>query len=180
MKFFPLYDWGGIFSSRHLRAQLNYTFTQSEISVADGDTTIVPGFSDPQPASDYFVDGVALTGQSDHIVNLQLSLEDEDQLSQQSILPTYTSDRITNRSPIGDAPDIQEEGRIQLDFVWRQAVALFGQEFQATLEVRNILNEEFSEFYRAPDDSEIQALAYDRARASPSVSARPFRPVSMR
>ena len=165
VKFFPLYEWGGIFSSRRLRAQVNYTYTQSEISVGANDTTIVPGFSDPQPASDYFVDGVALTGQSDHIVNLQLSLEDEDRLSQQSLLLTYTSDRITNRSPIGDAPDIQEEGRVQLDFVWRQALDLFGQEFQATLEVRNILNADFNEFYRAPDGSEIQALAYDRGRS---------------
>ena len=165
VKFFPLYDWGGLFSSRRLRAQVNYTFTQSEINVSDGDTTIVPGFADPQPASDYFIDGVALTGQSDHIVNLQLSLEDEDRLSQQSILLTYTSDRITNRSPIGDAPDIQEEGQIQLDFIWRQAFDVFGQEFQGTLEIRNILNEDFNEFYRAPDGSEIQALAYDRGRS---------------
>ncbi|QLC24828.1 TonB-dependent receptor [Parasphingopyxis algicola] len=165
VKFFPLYDWGGLFSSRRLRAQVNYTYTQSEISVSDGDAVIVPGFSDPQPATSYFIDGVALTGQSDHIVNLQLSLEDEDRLSQQSILLTYTSDRITNRSPIGDAPDIREEGRIQLDFVWRQALTLFGQELQATLEVRNILNEDFREFYRAPDGSTIDALSYERGRS---------------
>lgn len=165
VKYFPLYDWGGIFSSRRLRAQLNYTYTQSEISVAAGDTTFVPGFTDPQPATNYFVDGVALTGQSDHIANLQISLEDEDSLSQQSLLITYTSDRITNRSPIGDAPDIVEEGRIQLDFIWRQAITLFGQEVQATLELRNILNEDFREFYQAPDGSSIDALSYDRGRS---------------
>jgi TonB-dependent receptor len=145
VKFFPLYDWGGLFSSRRLRAQLNYTFTQSEISVGGNDTVLIPGFSTPQPAADYFVDGVALTGQSDHILNLQLSLEDEDSLSQQSLLVTYTSDRITNRSPIGDAPDIVEEGRIQLDFVWR--------------------HENFREFFGAPDGSSIDALSYDRGRS---------------
>lgn len=165
VKFFPLYDWGGLFSSRRLRAQVNYTFTQSEISVGGNDTVLIPGFSTPQPAADYFVDGVALTGQSDHILNLQLSLEDEDSLSQQSLLVTYTSDRITNRSPIGDAPDIIEEGRIQLDFVWRQAFSLFGQEVQGTLEIRNILNEDFREFFGAPDGSSIDALSYDRGRS---------------
>lgn len=164
VKMFPLYDWGGIFSSRRIRAQLNYTYTNSEIRVGANDTVIVP-FLGVAPASDYFVDGVALTGQSDHIVNLQLSLEDEDSLSQQSILLTYFSDRITNRSPIGDAPDIQEQGRISLDFVWRQGFTLAGQEFAANLEIRNILNEDFREFYQAPDGSSIDALSYQRGRS---------------
>ncbi|MBC2777160.1 TonB-dependent receptor domain-containing protein [Parasphingopyxis marina] len=165
VKFFPLYDWGGIFSSRRIRTQLNYTYTNSEITVGANDTVLVPGFSSPQPASNYFVDGTALTGQSDHIVNLQLSLEDEDALSQQSILISYVSDRVTNRSPIGDAPDIQEESRFQVDFVWRQAFSVVGQEFQATLELRNIFNDGYREFYRAPDGSEIDALSYDRGRS---------------
>lgn len=161
VKFFPLNDWGGFFSSRRLRTQLNYTYTQSEVRVGANDTVIVP-FLGVAAASDYFVDGRPLTGQSDHIVNLQISLEDEDRLSQQSILLTYSSDRITNRSPIGDAPDITERGHVSLDFVWRQGFSVMGRELQANLEVRNILNNGFREFYRALDGSEIDALSYDR------------------
>jgi hypothetical protein len=92
-------------------------------------------------------------------------MEDEDALSQQSILISYVSDRVTNRSPIGDAPDIQEESRFQVDFIWRQAFSVIGQEFQATLELRNIFNDGYREFYRAPDGSEIDALSYDRGRS---------------
>ncbi|NNC71453.1 MAG: TonB-dependent receptor, partial [Sphingomonadaceae bacterium] len=161
VKMFPLYNLGGIFSSRRLRTQLNYTYTQSEVQVSAGDTVIIP-FLGEQPAENYFRDGVQLTGQSDHLVNLQISLEDEDQLSQQSLLLSYASDRITNRSPIGDAPDIQERGRISLDFIWRQGFSIAGRAFDATLEVRNIFNEDFREFYRAPDGSTIDALSYDR------------------
>ncbi|WP_298022051.1 TonB-dependent receptor [uncultured Parasphingopyxis sp.] len=164
VKIFPLYDWGGFFSSRRLRTQFNYTYTDSEVRVGQGDTVIVP-FLGEAPASDYFQDGVALTGQSDHVFNVQISLEDEDRLSQQTILLSYFSDRITNRSPIGDAPDITEDGRWQLDFIARQGVYLFGQEFEANLEIRNILNEDFNEAYRAPDGSSIQALGYQRGRS---------------
>ncbi len=165
VKFFPLYSLGGLFESRRLRGQVNYTYTQSDISAGQGDLVVIPGFADAQPASNFIQDGASLTGQSDHIVNLQLSLEDEDRLSQQSILLTYFSDRVTARGSIGTSPDIEEEGRISLDFVWRQGLTVFGMPVEASLEVRNILDEDFREFNRAPDGSEISALTYERGRS---------------
>ena len=57
------------------------------------------------------------------------------------------------------------EGPIELDFVWRQAFILFGQEVQGTHEISNLQNEEFREFFGAPDGSSIDALSYDRGRS---------------
>src|SRR3546814_11720059 len=76
------------------------TDAQSELKVKEGDTTVPYTYgSGPLPAaSDYFMDGAPLTGQSDHILNFQIGLEDTDRLSQQTLMLTYASDRVTSRS----------------------------------------------------------------------------------
>ena len=48
----------------------------------------------PSAVSNFFIDGTPLTGQSDHLVNLQIGLEDTDRLSQQRLLLSYVSDRV--------------------------------------------------------------------------------------
>ncbi|WP_446705262.1 hypothetical protein, partial [Aeromonas veronii] len=58
-----------------------------------------------------FRDGAPLTGQSDHLVNLQLGVEDTAALSQVTLLFNYASTRVTNRGPSylsgdGFQPDI--------------------------------------------------------------------------
>src|SRR3546814_14732554 len=85
------------------------TDAQSELKVKEGDTTVPYTYgSGPLPAaSDYFMDGAPLTGQSDHILNFQIGLEDTDRLSQQTLMLTYASDRVTSRGP-NLQPDIQE------------------------------------------------------------------------
>ena len=40
----------------------------------------------PSAVSNFFIDGTPLTGQSDHLVNLLIGLEDTDRLSQQTLL----------------------------------------------------------------------------------------------
>jgi hypothetical protein len=87
---------GKFFASRRAVLIGNYTFAQSEIKVSAGDTTEVFG-TVTQPASHFFVDGTALTGQSDHLVNLQIGLADTGRLSQQTLLLSYASDRVTSR-----------------------------------------------------------------------------------
>ena len=61
-----------------------------------------------------------LTGQSKHLVNLQLSLEDTDKLSQQTLLLTYTSPRATNRGP-NLSPDYIERSGLRLDLILRHS-----------------------------------------------------------
>ena len=113
-------------------------------------------------AASYFRNGAPLTGQSDHIVNLQLGLEDTDRLSQQTILLSYASDRVVSRGLNGTPPqpDVIESPGMQLDFVWREGVDLFGTEVEAKFEARNILgrgHREFQEF----GDRRIDINSYD-------------------
>ncbi|MET0269707.1 MAG: TonB-dependent receptor, partial [Sphingomonas sp.] len=110
LKYVPLDNFGGsFFETRRLVVSANYTYTKSELKV-DGGTVVGPDLT-PVAANVLYRDGAPLTGQSDHIANLQFGLEDTDSLSQQTILLNYSSPRVTNRGPIqGSArqPDIKE------------------------------------------------------------------------
>ena len=146
-KYWPL-GGNGFFANRRLVTIGNYTFTKSEISVAADDTAVVNGIS--QPASNFFFDGAPLTGQSDHLVNLQLGLESRDRLSQQTLLLTYASPRVTSRGPSGQ-PDIREYPGIQLDFVAREGVTLLGREVELKFEARNLTGERYEEYQESGD-----------------------------
>ena len=99
----------------------NYTYTKSELKVAPGDTVAVFA-SSSTAATDFFRDGAPLTGQSDHLVNLQVGLESQDRLSQQTFLLTYASERVVSRGLNGSPPqpDIIEDPGFRLDFVARE------------------------------------------------------------
>jgi len=145
-KYFPLDEWfsGAFLGARRAVVIGNYTYTDSKIHVDAGDTVRVFGTA-TQPASNFFTDGSQLTGQSDHLVNLQFGLENPGRLSQQTILVSYASDRVTSRGPAG-LPDIYESPGWRVDFVARQALTLFGTDLETKLEVRNILGQDYEEF----------------------------------
>ena len=144
-KYFDLSTLGGeFFSTRRGVLIANYTFTKSEIKVDAGDLVTVFGTT-AQPASNFFRDGAPLTGQSDHLVNLQVGLEDTSRLSQQTFLLTYASKRVTSRGAVG-LPDIIEKPGIRLDFVAREAVPFMGLDTSVKFEVRNITGTKYQEF----------------------------------
>lgn len=146
-KYVPLSDWDGAFwQSRRLVLIGNYTFTKSKIKVGAGDATTIS--RQVLKASDFFRDGAPLTGQSNHLVNLQIGLEDTDKLSQQTLLFSYASDRVTQRGASGQ-PDVIERPGIKLDFVARQGIDLFGIETELKFEARNITATKYQEFQRA-------------------------------
>ncbi|MDR2214593.1 MAG: TonB-dependent receptor, partial [Nevskiaceae bacterium] len=116
----------------------NYTWTKSALQVGQSDTVQIFGLANTtRPAPDYFVDGSALTGQSDHLVNLEFGLENQGRVSQQTLMLSYASDRITSRAG-GSWPDVRESPGMRVDFVAREAVSLFNQSMELKLEVRNI------------------------------------------
>ncbi len=157
------------FASRRLVLIGNYTWSKSEISVKDGDTTDVFG-TVTQPASNFFRDGAPLTGQSEHLVNLQIGLEDEDALSQQTLLISYASDRVTSRGAAG-LPDIYESPGISVDFVARQGFQFLGKGMEFKFEARNLLGREYSE-YQERGPNRIYFNRYDRGvKFSASISA---------
>ncbi|TNE42456.1 MAG: TonB-dependent receptor [Sphingomonadales bacterium] len=166
-KYFPLDGLadGGFFSTRRAVVVANYTYTKSEIKVGANDTTSIYG-AGVFPASNYFNDGDALTGQSDHLVNLQLGLEDTDKLSQQTLLLTYASKRVTGRGPAGQ-PDIYEYPGLNLDFVMRQGIRLGGIDSELKLEARNITGRKFKEY----QESGSNRIYYNLYKLGTSFSA---------
>ena len=157
-----LFELGGWFDSQQLVAIANYTWTQSEIKVGAGDIAQVFPFAD-QPATNFFDNGVPLTGQSDHLVNLQLGLEDLDRLSQFTLLLKYASERVTSRGA-GPLPDIIEEPGISLDFVIRQGFTLAGTEVEMKFEARNLTGQGHEEF-QTNGAERIEINSYDIGRS---------------
>jgi TonB-dependent receptor len=161
---FDLYDWGGFFETKELVLLANYTYTQSEISVADTDLIAIANsdgtVNDSELAINYFSDGDPLVGQSDHIVNFQVGLEDVDRLQQFTVLVTYASDRVTLRGSNG-LSDVVEEPGLNLDLVYRQGFDLFGTDVELKLEARNILGTDHKETQTNNAGLVLQNNSYD-------------------
>lgn len=161
-KYFPLLNLGlegGLFETRDLVVAANYTYTNSELSVGEGDETI-NFVGQIVPAANFFDDGDPLTGQSDHIANLQIGIEDSEGLSQQTLLFSYASKRVTGRGTNG-LPDVFEEPGFTIDFVARQGFELAGLAFEAKFEARNLTDENYEEF-QTLNGTRLDRFTYDR------------------
>lgn len=157
------------FLSRRIVLIGNYTYTQSKLKVKEGDTTIPYTYTAGAlpAASDYFMNGAPLTGQSDHLVNFQIGLEDTDKLSQQTLLLTYASDRVTSRGP-NLQPDIKERPGLTLDFVARQGVTLPGGiNSEVKFEARNITGRKYKEFQELGD----RQVFYNKYKIGTTIAA---------
>ena len=137
-------------AERRIVLTANYTYTKSKIKVAAGDSTAVFGASSTI-ASDYFRNGAPLTGKSNHIANLQIGLEHPDGLSQQTILLSYSSDRVISRGLNGSTPqpDVIERPGFRLDFVAREGIEVLGREVELKFEARNITGQRHEEFQQS-------------------------------
>lgn len=160
----PLFDWGagGWLESKQMLVVANYTYTQSELKVGAGDTTRIftAGVGAIEnDATLFFNDGDPLTGQSDHLVNMQLGIEDQDKLQQFTFLLNYASERVTRRGTAG-LPDIVEDPGFTLDFVARQELTLFKQPLELKFEARNIFGRGNFEFQQV-DENRIEINSYD-------------------
>ncbi len=143
----PLESLGDFFATRRLILIGNYTYTQSEVS-ADDSLIIGPDLQ-PVQANLLFEDGAPLTGQSDHLANFQIGIEDTDRLSQATFLISYASERVTNRGPIQGLlrqPDIIERPGWRVDFVLRQEARLFRSRIEFKFEARNLFGQDYEEF----------------------------------
>ncbi len=147
-KYIPLEGLGGdFFSTRRLVLIGNYTYTQSKLKVDD--SIVIGPDLQPVAANLLFQDGAQLTGQSDHLGNVQIGIEDTDKISQATILLTYASKRVTNRGPIqglSRQPDIIEKPGFRVDFVVREEVNFLGANVELKLEARNLTAQKYQEF----------------------------------
>lgn len=138
-----LYNWGGFFETKQFLILANYTYTQSSISVGPDDIAPIPGSPD-QNANQLFDQGAPLVGQSDHLANLSLGIEDTEKVQQFTVLLNYASERVTLR---GQAlPDVIEEPGLTVDVVARSELKLGGQPLELSFEVRNIFGRDNFEF----------------------------------
>ncbi len=154
----------GFFAARRLVLIGNYTWSNSKINAGANDTVEVFGSTvTTRPARDYFTDGSPLSGQSDHLVNLQFGLEDTRRLSQQTLLLTYASDRVTSRAG-GAWPDIRESPGLTVDFVARQGFVVLGRPLDLKLEVRNLFDRGYREFQKLGGNT-IYYNRYDIGRS---------------
>jgi outer membrane receptor protein involved in Fe transport len=161
-KYFDLQSLGGFFKERRMVAIANYTYTKSEIEVSAADTVAIFGTT-VQPASNVFTDGVPLTGQSNHIANLQLGFEHPDRLSQQTLLLTYASKRVTSRGPVGQ-PDIIEKPGLRLDLVLREGLSVLDREIDLKFEARNLTGRKREEFQQSATNR-VEINTYDVGRS---------------
>lgn len=141
------------FATRRLVVVANYTYTKSELKVAADDTTAVFGAFSTN-ATDFFRNGAPLTGQSDHIANLQIGLEDTEEVSQITLLLSYSSDRVSSRGVTGTIlqPDVVERPGFRLDLVARQGVKIAGQDAEMKFELRNLTRTKYREFQKSGDN----------------------------
>jgi outer membrane receptor protein involved in Fe transport len=139
-----LYDFGGsFFETKKLLFIANYTYTQSEISVGPGDIAPVPG-NPTQAADQLFDNGAPLVGQSDHIGNFSVGIEDTEKVQQFTVLFNYASERVTLRG--GALPDVVEDPGLTVDLVARSEIGVLGQPLELSFEVRNIFGRDNFEF----------------------------------
>jgi outer membrane receptor protein involved in Fe transport len=157
----PLASLGGrFFSTRRLIFIGNYTYTQSEIR--SDDSIIIGPNLQPVAANLLFEDGARLSGQSDHLANVQIGIEDTESVSQATFLLSYASERVTNRGPIQGLlrqPDFIERPGFRLDFVARQEVPLFGARVELKFEARNLTGQDYEEFQQV-DGNRIDINSY--------------------
>ena len=133
---------GGFFETKQLLIIANYTYTQSSLSVGAADISPVPG-NIGQLASQIFDDGAPLVGQSDHLANISIGIEDTEKTQQLSVLFNYASERVTQRA--GAQPDFVEDPGLTIDIVARTEVN-FGVPMELSFEARNITGRDNFEF----------------------------------
>ncbi|ONF95286.1 TonB-dependent receptor domain-containing protein [Sphingomonas jeddahensis] len=164
-------DWGG----KRAVIIANYTYTQSKITADDECVPSVLGVAlggcqaGFGPANLQFRDGAPLTGQSDHLVNLQLGYEDRDNETQMTLLFNYASERVTNRGPslltgVGFQPDIIEKPGIRLDFVARQTVDFLGTRVELKGEARNLTGQRYQERQTFEDGRQVFINRFEQGR----------------
>lgn len=134
---------GTFFENKQILVLANYTFTKSRLSVGPQDIAPFPG-NTQQLASFLFDDGAPMVGQSDHIANLSVGIEDTAKVQQATFLFNYASQRVTARG--GPLPDVVEVPGLVVDFVARSEVRFGRQPLELSFEVRNIFGRDNFEF----------------------------------
>ena len=171
-KHFNLDSLGDLFADKRLVLIANYTYTKSELKIGDqlvADPSQGGSTVRLTPASGLFPDGAPLTGQSEHLANVQIGIENRERLSQYTVLFNYASDRATNRGPVQSGvrlPDFRERPGFRLDFVARQGIKLpyVDRTIDLKFEARNLTGTGYREFQDFGDGERVFLNRYRLGR----------------
>jgi len=165
---------GEMWSTKDLVFKTNYTWSKSMVSNAgDVSTSALNPLTrvveeQVLPGSSVFEDGRALQGQSRHLFNLQIGVEDVELDSKATILVNWASSRIRQVELVLGANDIVprviEEPPVTLDFVWSRGFEKFGGAWRIGLEVRNILGDDYKATQTFGDGTVAEYDAYKLGR----------------
>lgn len=174
---------GEFFQNHELFVGANYTYSQSEVGT-DGDivtaqVTAIDITPRVRPAEGAITDGRALQGQSDHLVNFQLGLENVNNGARATLLFNWADDRILFAEEPTSAggvvnPAVIEEPPISFDLVMSKPFEVRGGEYTFGLKVNNILADEFRAYREDGNGVELPFLEYDRGRVISASLKREF------
>ena len=130
-------------SNNDLIVKFNYTDTESEVIVNPGDTYI-NNLGTSVNAQNLLANGrdTRLQGQSDTIANFQIGLDNLQDQSEATLIFNHVSDRVRARG-IDVLPDIIEEPPLLVDFTYSRVLAYPNYDLKLSLELRNLLDEEY-------------------------------------
>ncbi len=157
-KYFDLPIQANWLGDSRLYLATNYTWSNSEVTVKDGDTVIPAGFVAPVEASLFVTDGSVLQGQSDHIANLQIGIEDPSTRTQATLIANYVSERVSARGRPTQPDYIQKPGT-SLDLVLRKGFMLGDKEMTLGFSARNLLDTRYEEFQER-GGNRVDVLSY--------------------
>lgn len=147
----------------------NYTYTDSSVS-ADGNVSITPPSVNPAQgvtplvlsAAGLYSDGRPLQGQSDHLANLQIGIDDYENGWEATLLLNYSSERIRAVEDLSNGlPSIMEQLPLSLDFVYNHDLTIRGGEYSFGFKVQNILGEGY-EATQSLNGSSVVVDNYDK------------------
>ena len=172
VEFEKKWDLGGLksdfWAGKDFVLRSNYTYTDSSVS-ADGDVSITPPSVNPAQgvtplvlsASGLYSDGRALQGQSDHLANLQLGIDDYENGWEATLLLNYSSERIRAVEDLSNGlPSILEQLPLSLDFVYNHDLNIGGGDYTLGFKIQNILGEGY-EATQTLGDSQIIVDDFD-------------------
>ncbi|MEM6912749.1 MAG: TonB-dependent receptor [Pseudomonadota bacterium] len=163
---------GNIFGDKELFAGFNYTYSQSEID-AEGDISLPNQSTSAQEVIQngvgFLDDGRSLVGQSDHLVNFQLSIENPDTGFKATALLNHASDRILaggTPAPGGALlPEIVENPPLTVDLLFSRNFEMLRGVYGLQAKVQNLLGEEFDVYREGVEGEQVPYLRYDRGQA---------------
>ncbi|ADM09769.1 TonB-dependent receptor [Parvularcula bermudensis HTCC2503] len=157
----------GYWIGKELFLSTNYTYSDSEVEVEDGETVILNNRVDNTPlvvdATDFVVDGRSLVGQSDHLFNFQLGVENVDTGASVTGLLNYASERVLfAEGNDASALAVLEQPPVTLDLVINQPLEVSGGTYDLGIKVQNILGDDFDAYREDDAGTKATFFEYDK------------------